>query len=57
MADRVLFPNGFTTAGLVDTYLQLAPVLLPTSKMSIELTSPLRAVALSPSGGVVFDLL
>jgi DNA primase len=29
MADRVLFPNGFTTADLVDTYMQLAPVLLP----------------------------
>jgi bifunctional non-homologous end joining protein LigD len=29
MADRVLFPNGFTTADLVSTYLQLAPVLLP----------------------------
>jgi bifunctional non-homologous end joining protein LigD len=29
VAARVLFPNGFTTADLVETYAQLAPVLLP----------------------------
>lgn len=29
MASRVLSPNGFTVADLVETYTQLAPVLLP----------------------------